>query len=282
MSSRKAVSLSLTAFFALAVSALAYGSPGNACLGDAPAEPRHEHGAGHPLNGPDKAGETCDPHFTYTPGPHDPSHWGGECNAGKIQSPIDITHADKLRLPPVSFGYQPAELNIFNDCNHYQVKVLFPDNRWLTVGNKSYILKEFHFHEPAEHAVNGKRAAMAIHLVHSSPESTLLLVIEIPVVIGKENPVIRTLWEHIPEAGQEHVVPGVRIDAMDLLPADRDYYRMSGSLTTPTCNQGVTWLVLKNPIEISEPQLAEYMKHYHDTARPLQPANDRPIEEPLR
>jgi carbonic anhydrase len=281
MFSKKAVSLSLTAFFALAVSASAYSWPGNACIADRPAEPHPELRAGHQTNVPGQAGEKCDPHFTYSPGPHDPSHWEGECNTGKVQSPINITHATKLRMPPVSFGYQPVELKMFNDCNHYQVKVLFPDNRWLRVGSESYFLKEFHFHEPAEHTINGKRAAIAIHLVHVSPESALL-VIEIPVVIGKENPVIKTLWEHIPDAGQEQVFPGIKVNAMDLLPADRDYYRLPGSLTTPTCNQGVTWLVLKNPIEISEAQLAEYRKHYHNTARPLQPANERPIEEPIR
>ena len=224
------------------------------------------------------AGEKCDPHFTYTPGPHDPSHWEGECNIGHMQSPIDITHAEKLRLSPLRFHYQPVDLKIFNDCNHYQVKVLFPNNSWLTVGKKSYSLTEFHFHEPAEHAVNGARAEVAIHLVHKSAESAVL-VVEVPVIVGKENPAIKTLWEHVPEKGTEHTFPGVKINAMDLLPSDRDFYHLSGSLTTPGCKQGVAWYVLKNPIEMSAAQVAEYQ--YHDTARPLQPGNNRRIVEPL-
>jgi carbonic anhydrase len=36
---------------------------------------------------------------------------------------------------------------------------------------------------------------------------------------------------------------------------------------------------MKNPIEMSEAQIQEYMKHYHDTARPLQPTYDRPVTE---
>jgi hypothetical protein len=32
---------------------------------------------------------------------------------------------------------------------------------------------------------------------------------------------------------------------------------------------------------MSAAQIAEYQKHYHDTARPLQPANDRPVAEPF-
>ena len=107
------------------------------------------------------------------------------------------------------------------------------------------------------------------------------LVIEVPVIVGKENPVIKAMWEHIPEKGKEEKISGVKIDVNDLLPADRSYYRFPGSLTTPLCNEGVEWYVMKNPIEMSEEQIAEYKKHYHNTARPLQPVNNRPIAEPL-
>ncbi len=49
---------------------------------------------------------------------------------------------------------------------------------------------------------------------------------------------------------------GVKIDAADLLPADRSFYRYPGSLTTPICNEVVTWVVMKNQIEFSEAQIA--------------------------
>jgi carbonic anhydrase len=241
---------------------------------------QHHHGNGpHHMNIPDTAGQKCDPHFTYTPGPHDPSHWEGVCSTGKMQSPIDITHAERLPIPAVTYAYQPADLAVFNDCNEYQVRLLFPDNFWLKVGKKPYFLTNIHFHEPAEYSINGKRAAMALHLVHLSPESTFL-VIEVPVVVGKENPEIKKIWERIPDPGMEKKYADVKINAMDLLPANRDYYRLPGSLTTPLCNEGVTWFVLKNPIEMSQAQIDEYKKLYHDTARPLQPANDRPVAEP--
>jgi carbonic anhydrase len=41
----------------------------------------------------------------------------------------------------------------------------------------------------------------------------------------------------------------------------------------------VNWYVMKNPIELSEEQITEYTKHYHNTARPLQPLNGRPVSE---
>jgi carbonic anhydrase len=36
---------------------------------------------------------------------------------------------------------------------------------------------------------------------------------------------------------------------------------------------------MKNPIEMSADQIAKYKKYYHNTARPLQPLNDRPLVE---
>lgn len=267
----------------LVLLALCVVAPGNCQITPEPVgQPQggeHHHGGMH-MNIPDTAGQKCEPKFTYAEGPTGPDHWPGQCSNDRMQSPIDITRSEKLPIPLPDFRYEPAELRIFNNCNKYTVQLLFPDNNWLRVARKPYFLTELHFHEPGEHAVNGKRARMVIHLVHLSPESTFLIV-EVPVVAGKENPVIKTLWEHIPPKGQEQKIAGVQINPMDLLPANhKSFYRLSGSLTNPICNDGVWWYVMKDPIEMSEAQIRQYMKHYHDTARPLQPAGDRTISEP--
>jgi carbonic anhydrase len=234
----------------------------------------HEHHHLHMILGEQK----CEPKFTYEEGPNGPSHWPGLCNSGKLQAPIDIQHAEKLPIYDLKVNYQPIDLDIINDCNKYRILLKFPDNYWLTVGKKPYFLTELHFREPGENAVAGKRPRMSIQFVHYSPEG-VFLVIEVPIVAGKENPVIKTLWEHIPGAGKENKMEGVKINPMDLLPADRSFYRFPGSLTTPICNEVVTWYVMKNPIELSEAQIAQYTKQYHNTARPLQPLNDRPVSE---
>ena len=233
------------------------------------------------MNTPSGASDKCEPKFTYEEGPRGPSHWEGVCATGRMQSPIDITKAVQVPIPPLprlGFNYQPADLDLVNACNEYQIKVRFPVNQWLKVARKPYRLSELAFHAPGQIAVDGKRPPMAIDLTHLSPEATFL-VIEVPVVEGKENPAIETLWEHIPESGKENVVPGVKINAMDLLPADHGFYRFPGSLTTPICNEGVQWYLMKNPIEMSAAQIAKYKKYYHDTARPLQPLNNRPVVE---
>jgi carbonic anhydrase len=222
--------------------------------------------------------EQCQPTFTYEEGPHGPSQWSGLCTTGKMQAPIDIAQATPLRIDDLRFKYQPVDLDIINDCNQYRVLVKFPDNYWLTVGKKPYFLTELHFREPGENAVNGKRPRMSVQFVHFSPEG-VFLVIEVPIVAGKENPVVKSLWEHVPPPGKENKVEGVKFDPASLLPTDRSFYRYPGSLTTPICTEVATWYVMKNPIELSEAQIAEYASRYHNTARPLQPLNGRPIAE---
>ena len=235
---------------------------------------QHDHHHLHMSLGEEK----CAPTFTYDDGPLGPSHWAGVCATGKMQAPIDIEQAEKLRIDDLKFNYQAADLDVINDCNQYRILVKFPDNYWLTVGKKPYFLTELHFRVPGENAVHGNRPRMSVQFVHFSPQG-VFLIIEVPVIPGKENAVIKTLWEHIPEPGKESKVAGVKINPMDLLPADRSFYRFPGSLTTPICNEVVQWYVMQNPIEMSEAQIVEYTKHYNNTARPLQPFNDRPVSE---
>jgi carbonic anhydrase len=282
MANKQAICLCVFAAYMSWAPVSAHAAP-DGCQAAQPPEKssQQQHQHGHQMNVPSGASETCEPKFTYEAGLHGPEHWGGVCDTAHSQSPVDITKTEKMPSPPLAplqFHYQPADLDMVNDCNHHLIKVRFPGNLWLKVAKKPYRLSEIDFHEPGENAVNGKRPQMSLELVHLSPEATFL-IIEVPIVMGKENALIKTLWDHIPEPGKEVKAGGVKINAMDLLPADRGYYSYRGSLTHPVCNEGVAWYVLKSSIEMSEAQIAQYKRYYHDTARPIQPLNDRPVTE---
>ena len=74
--------------------------------------------------------------------------------------------------------------------------------------------------------------------------------------------------------------PGETIDAAALLPADRTFFTYAGSLTTPPCTEGITWYVLKTPVEMSETQIAAYTKlaHLGHTNRPIQSLGGRVVQ----
>ncbi|MEO0684669.1 MAG: carbonic anhydrase family protein, partial [Cyanobacteria bacterium J06649_11] len=60
-----------------------------------------------------------------------------------------------------------------------------------------------------------------------------------------------------------------------LLPEDKDYYHYFGSLTTPPCSETVNWIVLKEPVEISSPQVQKFAKVFPMNARPIQQVKRR-------
>lgn len=59
----------------------------------------------------------------------------------------------------------------------------------------------------------------------------------------------------VPAGGDETTLNNL-VSLQDLLPTQTtSFYRYSGSLTTPKCNQIVTWTVFDDPLVISEQQV---------------------------
>jgi len=52
-----------------------------------------------------------------------------------------------------------------------------------------------------------------------------------------------------------------------------------GSLTAPPCTEGVTWFVLKTPVDISAEQIGAFAALYPHDVRPVQPLNGRIVQE---
>ena len=104
-------------------------------------------------------------------------------------------------------------------------------------------------------------------------------MLAVPVQEGKENKVIRALWSALPLERGKPVQSAAKVDFLQLLPPKRDYYLYSGSLTTPPCTEGVLWIVLRQPLQLSREQIADFGKIYRNNVRPVQPANGRVVKE---
>ena len=87
------------------------------------------------------------------------------------------------------------------------------------------------------------------------------------------------LWKYLPaEQGKEMAVQGVTVSVSMLLPATRGYFTYDGSLTTPPCTEGVTWFVLKTPVQVSPDEIAAFARKYPHNARPIQQLHGRVIQ----
>jgi carbonic anhydrase len=221
-------------------------------------------------------------HWSYG-GPGGPANWAKLdakyrlCGSGKAQSPVDIRlkAVYKGALPELDFEYRPAPFQITDNGHSVQVDV--EPGSSLHVGTDRYELVQFHFHHPSEEEIDGKRFDMVAHLVHRDSKGALA-VVAIPLQVGHENPLIATLWSNLPKHGDHAPLAAKQpINAADLVPADHGYFSYTGSLTTPPCSEGVRWMVLKTPEEISKSQLEAFASRYPNDARPIQKLNGRQI-----
>ncbi|MCA2961017.1 MAG: carbonic anhydrase family protein [Silvanigrellales bacterium] len=198
------------------------------------------------------------------------------CERGTDQSPIDLRDAapgegDKLR-----FEYFPSPLSVWHNGHTIQVDV--EKGSSFQNGRGRFELKQFHFHTPSEHTRDGKSFPLEIHLVHSNAEGALA-VVGILVELGKRHPALDAVFENMPAKPGKKNVEGLFLNARALLPRKGGYDFYPGSLTTPPCSEGVSWHVLKTPLEISKQQLDAFRKVFKMNARPVQPLRDRVLRE---
>ena len=97
---------------------------------------------------------------------------------------------------------------------------------------------------------------------------------------GAANPELEKLWSVMPQLAEQNVSIKGDLNLNTLLPEDKTYFRFSGSLTTPPCSEGVTWIVLKHPMTVSAEQLDKFTHTmHHDNNRPVQSLHGRVVVE---
>ena len=219
-------------------------------------------------------------HWGYS-GDTGPEQWGtmdehfSVCDTGKNQSPINLTHMTRAKLPPLAVKYQAGGNEVVN--NGHTIQVNYEPGNLLNIDGHIYELKQFHFHSPSENTINGHSFPMEAHFVHADKEGNLA-VMSVMFIAGNFNPELEKAWAVMPEKAGDKQAIKQPVDARYLLPQRPDYYRFNGSLTTPPCSEGVTWVVLKDAQTAS----AEQIKHFqqvmqHPNNRPVQPVNARLI-----
>jgi carbonic anhydrase len=197
------------------------------------------------------------------------------CAQGLRQSPIDIRDGIQVDLEPIVFDYRPSLFSIVDTGVGIEARVA--ENRLSLLG-KSYTLERIRLFRPAEETLEGRTFDMGVHLEHLAADGERLIV-AILLEKGAPHPLIQTLWNYLPlERYRDVRSPAATIDLNQLLPEDRGYHTYMGSLTRPPCTEGVIWVVLRTPMQISPEQDAIFARLYAHNARPAQPAQGRLIK----
>jgi carbonic anhydrase len=127
-----------------------------------------------------------------------------------------------------------------------------------TIAGSAFKLVQFHMHTPSEHHINGEYHPLEIHMVHEGAEDpTQLAVVALmfQVSAGESSSIIKSLSSSLSAVtapGTKTAIPA-GIDFADVLTkvASSDVLTYSGSLTTPPCAEGVTFMIVKDPLDIS-------------------------------
>jgi len=187
------------------------------------------------------------------------------CNSGEIQSPVNLL--PQRIWPTLDIGYSDSTGEIFNNGHTVEVEVIAGANT-LVLDGVAYELSQFHFHGPSEHRVGGRGDDMEMHLVHTSAAGTNA-VIGVFLKRGPSSGTLEPIFAELPSIEEEDVHYEVEgsFNPADFLPRSRAHYRYVGSLTTPRCTEGVQWLVLTQPVTVSDEDIAQFAAQISFNAR---------------
>ncbi|XP_074637404.1 carbonic anhydrase-like [Acropora palmata] len=250
--------------------------------------------------------------WSYNVGASDgPENWKKICKTGRKQSPIDImaktTEYDSSLGSFTLLKYETTPSQNFTSINNkHTLQVSLPPYYYKVSGGNlpgTFTTVQFHLHwgsnntKGAEHGMDGMFYPAEIHFVsfnekYPNISESLshwdgLAVLGVFLKVGAFNSHYdKFLMESMvpKEPDTDKTIPSFPLDP--LLPADKaKYFRYNGSLTTPTCNEAVTWTVFNEAVEISQAQMDMLRALKMDASnkivnnyRPVLPLNDRTVK----
>jgi carbonic anhydrase len=201
-------------------------------------------------------------------------------NDGVVQSPINILTDSTLKDSGQDLAIKfYGNLTAIENLGH-TIQLDFKDGSTTQAGGKTWTSKQFHFHTPSEHLIDGMTYPMEMHIVSvlkdsNSQNPAQYLVLGILFKMGRENKFIKEFLSRIPnEEGKDTLPSGsVRFDDLfNSIPKDgpSGYYAYKGSLTTPPYSETVNWVVRKVVLEASPEQISTIEKMEGNNARHVQ------------
>ncbi|XP_067941828.1 carbonic anhydrase 2-like [Watersipora subatra] len=224
-------------------------------------------------------------------------------DAGKKQSPIDISTScaeQNASLSSLKYNWQSdADVRLVNN-GHSPTWSVTPGKHTLLGGNlqEAYELVQFHIHfsneqkHGCEHTIDGKSHHAEIHFVHykksygsfgaAVKHGDGLAVVGAFLDVtsdGNEHKLLSSDIEKLTQIETDGSSQTVEIDLKEYQLPTEKYFTYSGSLTTPGCNECVIWIVLDQPVLISQ-RAYDSMGSMRSCEGGLlaQPGNFRPVQ----
>lgn len=202
------------------------------------------------------------------------SHEYARCSNGKNQSPIDIDTTIDADLDSFDYSYGSLKGTMIN--KGYTLQLDFESGNSIEVDNIDFELKQLHFHTSSEHTFDEDSYPLEMHLVHADQNGNLAVV----AVVFQSDELNRELAQILalaPSQKGDYQELAQAFNPAGLLPDDKSYFRYNGSLTTPPCDEGVRWLVMRERLTASDSQINKLNSLFGNNSRPVQPQNARAV-----
>lgn len=206
------------------------------------------------------------------------SHVAMDCVEGTRQSPINISVSETVEGTH-ELEVQYSELTNYKlDNKKYALDISPAGELQITYEGIPYKLLQFHMHADSEHTVDGTHYPLEVHFVHQQADGTLA-VLGVFFEEGASNPALQQILDQAP-ANLESKEVTANLNIASLLPANRNFYTYSGSLTTPGCSEIVNWIVFEEPVQASSEQIEQFLnlRSGKKNNRPVQELNERVVE----
>lgn len=219
------------------------------------------------------------------PTQHELLYSWAEADHGIRQSPINIVSSNSKHTThsKIKFNYHASTKTVVR--LPHTVQVNYDTGNTLRYEGRLYDFKQFHFHTPSEHLIDGITYPMEMHMVHvlkQEPGQTpVYLVVGLLFREGKANPFLDKFINFIPDSvGAINHLSNEHININELLTQAKalHYYHYEGSLTTAPYTETVSWLVMKHVFEASPEQIEKINSLEGNNARHVQELHDRKID----
>lgn len=216
-------------------------------------------------------------------GSEGPDQWGHlhpdwkACSEGQEQSPIVLSGEEaEPTAERLAFHYQPT-IGRLSD-NAYAVRVDMEPGSRLLLGDRTFSLRQFHFHTPSEHLWSDGAEAGELHLVHTT-DSGEIAVLGVPLRSDAAQAFPASFWDWLQAAKTGEPLT---FDPSGLIPRQSRFVGYRGSLTMPPCTEGVNWLLAMEPMALGPAEQRWLEQQRGQNARPVQPLGSRTVHTVLQ
>ncbi|KAF2453898.1 alpha carbonic anhydrase [Lineolata rhizophorae] len=176
------------------------------------------------------------------------------CTTGTVQSPINIDETIPITSEAPIINFPSVESAEFENLGS-TVEVIV--NGTTQFAGVDFELKQFHFHTPSEHRIHEEYYPLEMHMVHEAADGSgavavLAIVFDLSTD-GSTTDLLTRVTEHLDEiATPGTVTETAALDFEELAHhlTTTPLFQYTGSLTTPPCAEGITFLLTEEPLPI--------------------------------